>query len=72
MKWRLLKKKADNPGRRKIKRQQQEAFWDLVVFHVLFNSGVGENKNSLKYKGSYFKLQVEGTMRCGVKNYYYR
>lgn len=58
----IFKKKADNPGRRKIKRQQQEAFWDLVVFHVRFNSWVGENKSSLKYKDSCFKLQVEGTM----------
>lgn len=71
MKWRFFKKKADNPGGRKIKRQPQEAFWDPVVFHVGSNSWVGENKSSLKYKGSCFKLQVEGTMWCDIKNYYY-
>lgn len=75
MKWRVFKKKADHQDKENIEKQQQEAFWDLVIFHVLLIAG--ENKNALKYKGNYFKFQVEGTipkrvyfMRCDIKNYY--
>lgn len=77
MKWRVFKKKADNQDKENIEKQQQEAFWVLVIFHVLLI--VGENNNALKYKGNYFKFQVEGTipkrvyfMWYDIKNYYYK
>lgn len=35
MTWRFFRKKADNQGRKKIRRQQQQAFGNLVIFHVL-------------------------------------
>lgn len=77
MKWRVFKEKADNQDQEDIEKQQQEAFRDLVIFHVLLI--VEENKNALKYKGNYFKFQVEGTipkrvcfMWCDIKNYYYK
>lgn len=39
MKWIFFKKNADNQGKENIEKHQQEAFWDLVIFHVLLIRG---------------------------------